>query len=353
MTMDGAIILMLCSLLLMWVGESAQQVIDSSLQPPPGNSLVLKSRTQNGKQMYKCSSKDWVAVGASADLVMASNPSIRVGSYNSQTFNRQGRSLSVATWMLDNSAGDEAESGHKFSSVSGKELLSIPSSGSYNISQALLQATSHQFDGSASLISYVQRLIPQGGAPPLQNICQLDATVVEVPFEVEFWFWQQNLWPPAVPASLSVSTEHAIQGFFGEGVIVYRYNGITWEQIQAEATLYNVPGGVLAGKVFVQAPALHGKSAGGSYRWQLNDPNGFQLVGKPQPPPVTVNKHCLPWSLVTISSHSNNSSGVWTYTHVKIVSTRGGLPATNVLFRPIQGMIIRSSFSALFWFYTK
>ncbi|KAJ7516017.1 hypothetical protein O6H91_22G038900 [Diphasiastrum complanatum] len=348
MNIRGALLLTFCSLLLL-VGETVEQNTNPSLRPPLGNSLVLKSRTQNGKEIYKCSTNEWVFEGATADLVMASNPSISVGSYSSQNFNRRGRP--VATWMLENPAGDAAESGKTFSSVSGKELVSLASGG--HISEALLQATSHEFDGSASLISYIQRLFPQGGAAPLQDICQLDATVVEIPFEVEFWFWQQDLWPPAVPASLSVSNENVIQGFFGEGVVVYRYGGKAWEQTQADARLFSVPGGSLQGKFFVQSSALHGRNTGGSFWWELNAPNGFQAVGKLQNAPVPVGRNCLPWSLVTISSFSNNNSAIWTYSHVQMVSTRGGLPPVHTLFKPIKGMIIRSPFTAIFWFYSK
>ncbi|KAJ7289981.1 hypothetical protein O6H91_13G002300 [Diphasiastrum complanatum] len=342
-------LLILCSLLLAWdaIDAAGAQNSKAILAPPVGNSLVLKSRTKNGRQIYRCSLGEWLPVGANADLVKASNPSIPVGAYSSLFF--QGNSTISATWILSNPAGDAAESGYNSSSVSGKEIATAPSGGF--ISEALLQATSHQFNGVASLISYVQRLFPQGGNPPLQQTCVQDALILEVPFDAEFWFWQQDLTPPVTPSAMSIHTERVVQGLFGEGVVSYRYNGNSWQQMQAQATLYDLPGGTVTGKYFVQAPPVYGRA--GSYWWQASNPNGFQVFGKDQCKPVPVDQNCLAWSLVSVTSYSSPDTSLGAYTHVQMVSTRGGLPPSHLNFVAVTGMLIRAPFSAVFWFYTK
>ncbi|KAJ7165725.1 hypothetical protein O6H91_Y545600 [Diphasiastrum complanatum] len=343
--MAANIILMLCSLLL---ACDAIHGWDNSylLAPPIGNSLVLKSKTQNGMQIYKCSSGKWVAVGATADLVQASNPTVRVGAYYSALL--QDQSTASATWILNNPAGETAESGYNISSVSGKEIATAPPGGF--ISEALLQSTDHQFAGVASLISYIQRLFPQGGDPP-QQTCMQESAIVQVPFEVEFWLWKQDMMPPATPPALSLSKERVVQGFFGEGSVLYRYNGSSWQQTQAQATLYNVPGGTTMGKYSLQAATVNGRG-GSSYLWQTSIPNGFQVTGKEQSQPVSVDQNCLSWSLVVVTSYSSNDFYLGPYTHVQIVSTRGGLPPSHPNFMPLTGTLITSPFSAIFWFYT-
>ncbi|KAJ7547792.1 hypothetical protein O6H91_08G104600 [Diphasiastrum complanatum] len=320
----------------------------AALKPPPGNSLFMKVKTQNGRQMYQCFSKKWMPVGETADLVKAINPGHRVGVFTSRVL--QGHGKSQGTWILHNPVDDIVESGSKYSSVSGKEIASIPSKGS--MSEALVQATSHHFDGIASLISYIQRLSPKGGLPPLHDTCDDDFMKLEVPYEAEYWLWRQDLQPPSMPKSLSITSERAVEGLFGQGIVLYRFNGQGWEQIRVEASLYNVPGGILAGKYFWMNSGSK-KSGEASYWWQLWNPTSFQLNGRAETAAVYITRDSLPWSLVTVTHHSGNVSLLGEYAHVQILSTRGGVPSFHSAFKVVPNMLWRAPFSAIFWFYTK
>ncbi|KAJ7561587.1 hypothetical protein O6H91_03G034300 [Diphasiastrum complanatum] len=331
---------------LMLLGSTVHTWKTAAMYPPPGNSLFMKAKTQNGRQMYQCSSKKWVASGANADLVMANNLSHHVGLFISRVL--QTHAKSQGTWVLDNSVGDTIESGSNFSSVSGKEIASTPSKGF--ILQTLIQATSHQFDGTASLISYIQQLFPKGGIPPLQETCDEDLAEVEVPYEAEYWLWQQDWQPPSMPKSLLITSERVVEGLFGEGIVLYRFNGQAWEQIRVEASLYNLPGGILAGKYFWKKSKSI-KSDEINW-WQLWNPNSFQLQGRAQSAAVSVTRDGLPWCLFTVTHHFGNVSLLGEYTHVQILSTRGGVPLSHSAFKPTANMLWRAPFSAVFWFYT-
>ncbi|KAJ7520158.1 hypothetical protein O6H91_20G069900 [Diphasiastrum complanatum] len=327
-------------------GQTIQAWNYPSLTPPLGNSLMMKTKTDNGRQMYNCNSKEWVLVGTAADLVLADNQSVRIGVHKSDIVN--GQRKSVETWIFENPIGDAAESGSKFSSVSGKVVFSVASKGV--ISEALLKATSHRAQGRASLVSYIQRLSPKGGVPPLKEACDQDSTEVEVPYEAEYWIWHQDMLPPSMPSSLALSSERVVQGLYGEGVVFYRFSGENWEQEQAEAKLYNVPGGIPSGKYSMES--AFSTSAGEMHRWKFFNPNGFHVMGTSKSPPVTVDNNCLPWSLMTITQHTGNVSVLGEYTHVQMLSTSGGVPATLSKFKPVPGLRWKAPFSAVFWFYT-
>ena len=80
-------------------------------------SLKMKSRTYQGKYVYKCNNRTWVPVSASAMLVNISDSKISLGNYSLEY--APANPMLVGTWYLRNDDADTAESGTPISIVAG------------------------------------------------------------------------------------------------------------------------------------------------------------------------------------------------------------------------------------------
>ncbi|EFJ20091.1 hypothetical protein SELMODRAFT_177096 [Selaginella moellendorffii] len=320
---------------------------DEYLKPPAGNSPHMRVKTSNGHHSYKCSCEKWELTAASADLLSTVDSKTIIGAY-SFSRNSNSNSKHQGTWTLFNNPADAIESGARVSAVTAKVILSYPIPG--GLSEALLQVTSHHFEGQSGLVSYIQRLKPQGGVP-MTSSCQRPHEVLKVPFYAEYQFWRQDVVPPSVPYSLVVpSSVKPVQSLFGEGEVLYLFNGESWEQRYAFAKLYDVPGGKKLGSYYIKA-----RGAGESYGthfWDLSNPNGVQVVGRVTMPPVSVSNSSLPWLTTTITAHTGSNSLLKNAKAVQMLSTRGGLPnKKSPRGKLSRGQLWRVPFTAVFWFY--
>lgn len=319
-----------------------------SLEPPRGNSLKIKSRTYEGKYVYKCNNRTWVPVSASAILVNISDSKISLGSYSLEY--SPAKPKLVGTWNLSNNDADTSESGSPISIVAGNEIASKSGSDSASIKQVLAEASFHKNFGTAYRVSYIQRLNTKGGLPPVDKskFC-LENSRVTVPFEAEFWFYTQDTIPPLAPATIAVpaSDRAVVEGFFFQGMIGYSYNGSQWQRKTMHGKLYSVPGGDEVGSFYMtDKPDGHG----GRFSLETNNPNGWRVVGKIVGRSVTAGDGSIPWSLFRITSSSGNVSLVGPFSYYTMVGTRGGVPplSSNVT---VKGASWQGVFSSQFWTY--
>ena len=175
----------------------------------------------------------------------------------------------------------------------------------YDLPDILALATNHTFEGTLSMVSYIARVNTQGGLLQNGGTCNrtIDNKLVKVPFTSEFHFWKQDLVPPSMPRTLVLESQRPIEGFYGQGVIMYIYDGIEWKEKSVNAKMYDVPGGTLLGSFFTRSVP---DEKGGTYCWHLDNPDGFTLVGKLACKPEPVSPDCLPWSLNVITSSNGN-----------------------------------------------
>jgi len=319
-----------------------------SLEPPRGNSLKMKSRTYEGKYVYKCNKSRWVPVSASAMLVNISDSKTSLGNF-SLVYSPANPKL-VGTWYLSNNDADTAESGTPVSIVAGNQIASVSGSDSESITQVLAEASFHKNFGTANQMSYIQRLNTKGGLPPINKskYCSEKLTVT-VPFEAEFWFYTQDMIPPLAPATIAVpaSDRAVVEGFFGKGMIDYSFDGSQWQRKNMHGSLYLVPGGDEVGSFYMtDKPDSHG----GRFCLEAQNPNGWRVVGKIAGRPVTVGDNSVPWSLFRITSSSGNVSLVGPFSYYTMVGTRGGVPpvSSNVTRK---GASWRGVFSCQLWMY--
>eukprot|EP00249_Psilotum_nudum_P034250 c5301_g1_i1 orf=412-1470(-) len=337
-----------CALIILLICcESIDASYTSSLTPPPGNSIQMKTTVVNGSHFYRCADGDWLLESAHATLVDSSNLRSVVGNF-SFAYQRYHPRY-VGTWALINSQGDFAESGAASSLVAGMQIASF-SLCKGNLSEYLAEASMHKSTGAASLISYIARYNTSGGAAPTNGYCE-DQTLIRIPFHANFFFWKQDTVPSNVPSQLAVpSQQRPIEGFFTKGAVEYIFNGTNWIQKGIMAKMYDIPGGTQVGRFFVRSEA---DKLGGTYCWEISNPYGFQIVGKNACNPMSVTSGSLPWSLHAITSSSGNTSLLGPYTYVQTVSTRGGLPPrTPSACIPSVGQIWRSSFTGIYWFFS-
>ncbi|KAI5076009.1 hypothetical protein GOP47_0008074 [Adiantum capillus-veneris] len=318
----------------------------SSLTPPAGNSLAIKTKTRNGMQLYRCIDGEWVIGSAYATLLDYDTGEV-VGNY---TLVKNVKVPKLAgTWMYHNNEGDHAESGSAYSVVTGKKISVGRSKTENDLPDYLALASSHGYEGALSQVSYIARLNTKGGAKQDEGYCEVQYfKIIKVPFQAEFHFWKQDLLPPSMPYGITVGKGRPIQAFYGTGLITFAYDGTKWVQRKVDAKMYDVPGGTLVGSYFTRSVTDY---KGGSFCWQVDNPNGFILVGKPATTPLQVSPGCMPWSLNLITTSTGNSSMFGPYTYVQTVSTTGGLPPTTLAKKPQKGSIWRSPFSAIYWFY--
>ncbi|MCO5582204.1 hypothetical protein L7F22_036094 [Adiantum nelumboides] len=324
-----------------------QPCLSSSFVPPAGNSLAIKTKTLNGMQLYQCIHGEWVMGSAYATLLDYKAGEV-VGNY---TMVKDVHVPKLAgTWTYRNNPGDYAESGSAYSVVTGKKISVGQPKTENDLPDYLALASSHGYEGALSLVSYIARVNSEGGAKQDEGYCDAEyLNVVKVPFEAEFHFWKQDLLPPStMPDAIAVGEGRPIQAYYGTGLITFVYDGKKWIQRKVAAKMYDLPGGTLVGSYFTRSVADY---KGGSFCWQLDNPNGFTLVGKPAAIPLQVSPGCMPWSLYLITTSSANSSMFGPYTYVQTVSTTGGLPPTALAKNPRKGSIWRSPFSAIYWFY--
>ncbi|KAJ7555074.1 hypothetical protein O6H91_05G021200 [Diphasiastrum complanatum] len=304
--------------------------------PPAGNSLKIKSTTVNGVTTYKCVDRIWRFVDASADLVDVANSSLVLGSYSFQY--NQSDLGAAGTWTLYNSPGDISESGQSFSKVTVVRDTSI-------LPTLLARASSHQFDGTASRISYIQQIPISSSAPVLLNSFCSDNSPLQFFYTAEYWFWAQDLIPPSMPVTM-IATGRLLLGCFGIGEVEYAFNGTSWNQQRIFASMYNVPGGTFFGRYYTTSIP---DQASGTFVWEFQNPNGWSVAAKPAWTGVKVDNNSLPWLLFDVTS-STNKSLLGSVTQVQMVSTRGGLFPDFT--QAASSKIWTSSFSAVYWFYT-
>lgn len=322
--------------------------LPTNLSPPPGNSLSIKTKTLNGVQFYRCIDGDWV-MGSTYATLVDYGTGVVVGNYSSVKNVRVPKH--AGTWTYHNNEGDHAESGSAYSVVTGKKVAVAGRKTENDLQDYLAIASSHAYEGALSQVSYISRVNTKGGAKQDEGYCDVEYKLIKVPFQAEFHFWKQDLLPPAMPNGLTLGLKgRPIQAFYGVGLITYVYDGTKrkWVQRKVAAKMYDLPGGTPVGSYYTRSVADY---KGGSFCWQVDNPNGFTLVGKPASPPLSVSPGCMPWSLNLITTSTSNSSMFGPYTYVQTVSTTGGLPPTNLVKKPQQGSVWRSPFSAIYWFY--
>lgn len=320
----------------------------TTLEPPQGNSLKMKSRTYQGKYVYECNNRTWVPVSASAMLVNISDSKISLGNYSLEY--APANPMLVGTWYLRNDDADTAESGTPISIVAGMEIASKFGSDSASIKQVLAEASFHKNSGIAYRVSYIQRLNTKGGPPPInKNKYCSENSRVAVPFEADFWFYTQDMVPPSTPATIAVPASDSlmVEGFFCKGMIDYSFDGSQWQRKNMHGKLYYVPGGDEVGSFYMaEKPDSHG----GRFSLETHNPNGWQVLGKIVGRSVKVGDNSIPWSLFRITSSSGNVSIVGPFSYYTMVGTRGGVPplSSNVTRK---GASWRGVFSCQFWTY--
>lgn len=320
----------------------------NSLIPPVGNSLSIKTKTLHASQSYRCIDGDWTWESTQASLVGIHDSAQIVANYS--RFANPQIPRYAGTWSFLNSDGDRAESGSTYSIVSGKQVFSAKRAAECDLADFLAMATMHQHQGAASMVSYIAAVNTRGGVPLKEGCCEHENELIKLPFKTEFHFWKQDLAPPSTPNSLTVVSDRAVEGFFGSGMVTYIFEGTRWVQKNMYASLYDVPGGTKVGNYFIKSSP---DDKGGSYCWNIDNPNGFEIVGKQSCAPVQVTAGSLPWSLNVVTSSNGNSSMFGPYTHIQMVSTTGGMPPSNPALTPQQGQVWKSSFTAIYWFYCK
>ncbi|KAJ7555075.1 hypothetical protein O6H91_05G021200 [Diphasiastrum complanatum] len=268
--------------------------------PPAGNSLKIKSTTVNGVTTYKCVDRIW-------------------------------------------SPGDISESGQSFSKVTGQSIAVVRDTSI--LPTLLARASSHQFDGTASRISYIQQIPISSSAPVLLNSFCSDNSPLQFFYTAEYWFWAQDLIPPSMPVTM-IATGRLLLGCFGIGEVEYAFNGTSWNQQRIFASMYNVPGGTFFGRYYTTSIP---DQASGTFVWEFQNPNGWSVAAKPAWTGVKVDNNSLPWLLFDVTS-STNKSLLGSVTQVQMVSTRGGLFPDFT--QAASSKIWTSSFSAVYWFYT-
>ncbi|KAH9329944.1 hypothetical protein KI387_002052, partial [Taxus chinensis] len=262
-------------------------------------SLKIKSRTQKGEYVYKCSNRTWVPVLARAALVNLTDSTTVVGDYSLSFADAKNRNGYAGVWSLHNDDADSAESGSPTSTVAGTEM-EIVSQGA-SIPEVLAEASFHEHYGVANQVSYIHRLNTKGGIPP-HKFCSENSTVV-IPFEADFWFYTQDLIPPRVPVAIVVPSGRMVEGFFCTGPIIYSFDGFQWQKKSMNGKLYNVPGGDEFGSFYMKDKA---DERGGQFCLQTANPNGWQLVGKIAGNPVKISDDSLPWTLFAVTSSAGN-----------------------------------------------
>eukprot|EP01018_Ginkgo_biloba_P013302 Gb_36027 [translate_table: standard] len=314
----------------------------STLTPPPGNSLKMKTITRGGNYVYECHSREWI-VSARADLVNMSDPKIVLGNY-SFAYNKSNPRF-AGSWVLTNSDADVAESGAATSAVAGKEIASQPAAYSASIRQILAEATFHKNYGIVYQVSYIQRLHSKGGLLPKNTHCSENSRIV-IPFEAEFWFYSQDSEPPPVPKPIAMPSSRMVEGFYCQGFIVYSFDGSQWQRKYTRGNLYDVPGGIAVGSYYsIDKPDKYG----GNFCLQTKNPNGWLLVGSIGPS-VQMASDSLPWSLFNVTSSSGNVSLLGPFSCYQMVGTRGGMPPKPSNSTK-KGDLWRGVFSNQFWLY--
>ncbi|GLJ54305.1 hypothetical protein SUGI_1165130 [Cryptomeria japonica] len=334
--------LVLCLMLLLTIYSC--NGFPTSLEPPKGNSLKLKSRTQRGNYVYKCSNKTWVPVFAFATLVNLTDSTNAIGNYSVSYAHTDHRF--VGMWTLKNDDADSVESGSPTSIVAGIQIASMSSLHSSSIPQVLAEASFHKNEGIAYQISYIQRINTKGGILP-KKLCSENSTIA-VPFEAEFWFYTQDVIPPSVPAAIMVPSGRMVEGFFCTGPIIYSFDGSQWQRRSLNGKLYNVPGGDEFGSFYMKDKA---DNHGGQFLLQTENPNGWQLIGKISGRPTTISNDSLPWTLFTVTSSSGNVELLGPFSYFQMVATRGGIPPMPSKATK-KGELWTGRFSAQLWIYT-
>ncbi|GLJ30261.1 hypothetical protein SUGI_0598580 [Cryptomeria japonica] len=344
--------------------ETTFQLTKSSIQPPFGNSLLLKVNG-TGVQIYRCEKSsngagmmNYTHVGATAKLYSP---------YDNE------KNVSVGYhYYLPHPLAQGAQPTFSFSMVEGDPVSAIPEStvtvnpigtekgkSEDDIDDLLLKGISHSGYGHASEVSYVQRRHSKGGVPP--PYCEEDAKEIQVPYTAQYLFWSQDRShdTAAIPSEISGYSKNSIPilGYYGEGYQHYRFNGSSWINFNVSALLYTSPGQQVVGRHYFLSQA---DDKGGQLAWEFSMPSGlgkvrvtFKLVST-----VIVDQDSIPWTKLEATSYAADPpyisrSYIEQVKYVQRVSTVGGLPPKHEdTPNPETGNIYLSPFSSIYWFST-
>ncbi|XP_059077955.1 uncharacterized protein LOC131876546 [Cryptomeria japonica] len=290
--------------------ETTFQLTKSSIQPPFGNSLLLKVNG-TGVQIYRCEKSsngagmmNYTHVGATAKLYSP---------YDNE------KNVSVGYhYYLPHPLAQGAQPTFSFSMVEGDPVSAIPEStvtvnpigtekgkSEDDIDDLLLKGISHSGYGHASEVSYVQRRHSKGGVPP--PYCEEDAKEIQVPYTAQYLFWSQDRShdTAAIPSEISGYSKNSIPilGYYGEGYQHYRFNGSSWINFNVSALLYTSPGQQVVGRHYFLSQA---DDKGGQLAWEFSMPSGlgkvrvtFKLVST-----VIVDQDSIPWTKLEATSYA-------------------------------------------------
>jgi hypothetical protein len=167
------------------------------------------------------------------------------------------------------------------------------------IDSYLAIVTKHSDSGDADMVAFVSLTGTKGGLAPKKALCSSEGATSGVPFSGNFTFYTQDPEPPQkIPASISPKGSF-VEVVFLEGQMKYKFTGGKWHYEGFFATILDVAGGSILGKVGnVAKPA----SNGSNLLWKFNNPNGFWLSGYQSAAAVEVSSEDCPWRLMKIVS---------------------------------------------------
>jgi hypothetical protein len=161
------------------------------------------------------------------------------------------------------------------------------------IDSYLAIVTKHSDSGDADMVAFVSLTGTKGGLAPKKALCSSEGATSGVPF-----YTQDPEPPQKIPASISPKGSF-VEVVFLEGQMKYKFTGGKWHYEGFFATILDVAGGSILGKVGnVAKPA----SNGSNLLWKFNNPNGFWLSGYQSAAAVEVSSEDCPWRLMKIVS---------------------------------------------------
>ncbi|MCO5558055.1 hypothetical protein L7F22_011630 [Adiantum nelumboides] len=351
----------------LWHEVQARITMSSKLlTPPPGNSLTIATIASDGKLKYVCE-KDggqWLLTKKRATLVDYTNHTKVVGFYK-RNYQATLSSRHMGTWTLINSEGDQTESGHRTSLVSGKKLVTLGHKRD-KLLGFLAQASLHQFEGAAGRVSYVVEMNTNLLASLPTSKCKDKKSTMSIGYEAEYRFWTQDLLPPKIPNSLLVpSRHHVVESFFAQGNVrfIYDQRMQAWRQRKLLARLYDVPGSAQVGgfSYNISTSILANSTQINNTRdlacISINNPNGFEVCGiLGNMAYSSARQASLSWSLFEVTSNTGFKTQILgPFSYFQMVSTWGGLPppAFNHSSATTNFKGGKSYFTSIVWLYTR
>ena len=191
----------------------------------------------------------------------------------------------------------------------GKKLVAV---GENDMGDFLAQASWHKYVGATSKISYIAQFNGTLLSPVPSSHCGVENTTLKRTFSAVYVFWTQDVLPPQVPKSLSIS-DRPVEAFFGQGIVKYVFNGHTWIERRIIARLYDVPGGVHIGgfSYNLTIPKTNNtrkrEDKGNAIACiDVDERNGLHVCGIQQVAPIVASSSSLPWSLFLVTNNTGN-----------------------------------------------